>query len=75
MRKSSKDLKVGQNHAMENSLFENLITFDELLSLLKHQYSRHTVYRWVQRKGMPHKRIMGKLWFPVPHVFEWLERS
>ena len=59
----------------EASLFENLITFDELLELLKHQYSKYTVYRWVQCKGMPHKRIRGKLWFPKRDVLSWLERS
>ncbi|MBY0369700.1 helix-turn-helix domain-containing protein [bacterium] len=48
---------------------------EELLTMLKHQYSVHTVYRWVQRYGMPHKRIKGKLWFPRSEVIQWLERS
>jgi excisionase family DNA binding protein len=57
------------------SLFENLVTMDELLVMLRHQYSRHTIYRWVERYEMPHKRIRGKLWFPRTEVIQWLERS
>ncbi len=59
----------------EPSLFENYITLDELLTLLRHQYSKHTVYRWVQRCDMPHKRIRGRLWFPKLDVEKWLERT
>ena len=56
-------------------VFENLITLNELLEMLRHQYSRYTIYRWVQRSGMPHKRIRGRLWFPKTEVIQWLERS
>ena len=56
-------------------LFDNLITFDELLEMLKHQYSKHTIYRWVHREGMPHRKIRGKLWFPIDQVKIWLERG
>lgn len=59
----------------EGSLFENLITLEELLEVMRHAYSKHTVYRWTQRHGMPHRKIRGRLWFPVPDTFEWLERS
>jgi len=55
--------------------FENLLTLEELLVLMRQQYSRYTIYRWVQRYGMPHKRIRGKLWFPKTEVIQWLERS
>lgn len=58
-----------------DGLFENCITMSELLLMLRGQYSIHTVYRWVQRDGMPHKRIRGKLWFPKAEVIQWLERS
>lgn len=54
--------------------FENLLTMEELLLLLKQQYSIRTVYSWV-RLGMPHKKIRGKLWFPRKDVELWLERS
>ncbi len=54
--------------------FDNLITMDELLDILRNQYSRRTVYNWVQ-EGMPHKKIRGKLWFPRSEVLSWLERS
>lgn len=57
------------------SLFENYITLEELLKLLRHQYSKHSIYRWVQRSNMPHKKIRGRLWFPRYEVEKWLERS
>ena len=59
----------------DDSFFENLLTLQELLTMLRHQYSRYTIYRWVQRCEMPHKRIRGKLWFPKAEVIQWLERS
>ena len=55
--------------------FENLLTMQELLSMLKGQYSIYTVYRWVSRDGMPCVRIKGRLWFPKAEVIKWLERS
>ncbi len=60
---------------MGELLFDNLITMDQLLALLKHQYKKRTVYKWVQQCGMPHKRIRGRLWFPKGEVIQWLERS
>ncbi len=57
------------------TFLDDMLTMDELLKLLKNQYSKHTIYRWVQREGMPHKRIKGKLWFPKSNVCLWLERS
>ena len=33
---------------------------EELLRLLKNQYSKHTVYRWIQREDMPYIKIKGK---------------
>lgn len=57
------------------TIFDDLLTMNELLALLKNQYSKHTVYRWVQREGMPHRKIKGKLWFPKAGVCLWLERS
>lgn len=59
----------------ENTFFDNLITMDELLRILKYQYSKQSIYKWVQRKNMPHKRIRGRLWFPQGEVFLWLEKS
>lgn len=56
-------------------VFENLITMKELLEMLRHQYSKFTIYRWAEQYGMPHKRIRGKLWFPKTEVIQWLERS
>lgn len=55
-------------------IFDNLITFNELLEMLKRQYSKKTIYKWVSQ-GMPHKKIKGKLWFPKNDVVLWLERS
>lgn len=60
---------------VSSSVFDNLLTMEELLTMLRHQYSVYTIYRWVQRQGMPHRRIKGKLWFPKTEVIQWLERS
>ncbi len=57
------------------SIFENLITMKELLELFKGQYSRQTVYNWINRDGMPKKKLRGKLWFDKSEVLQWLERS
>ena len=57
------------------TLFDKLITMKELLAMLKYEYSKSTVYKWIQRREMPHKKIQGKLWFPKQEVALWLERS
>lgn len=57
------------------SLFENLLTMDELLVMLKGQYSRKTIYKWKDSDGLPFKKIRGRLWFPKDEVICWLERS
>ena len=80
MINSNKSLSFNDKVALKSTdnsakLFENLITLDELLELMKHQYSKHTVYRWVSRHGMPHKKIRKKLWFPKDQVVCWLERT
>lgn len=59
---------------MRDEVFEAMWTMDELLSGLKNQYSRRTVYKWVT-EGMPCKKIRGRLWFPKEGVTLWLERS
>jgi len=66
-------LNNGNNHLVP-MLFENMLTMEELLLMLKHQYCRRTVYRWIAQ-GMPHMRIRSKLWFPKEEVTLWLQRS
>ena len=56
------------------SLFDNLMTMDELLAMLKHQYCRRTIYRWIEQ-GMPYKRIRSRFWFPKDEVILWLGRN
>ena len=62
------------NLAITKPLFDNHISMPELLVFLHKQYSRRTVYKWVD-EGMPHKKIRGKLWFPKDAVCQWLERT
>ena len=57
----------------DSMLFDNLVTLSELLDWLRHNYSKWTVYKWVQ-EGMPHKKIGNKLWFSKQDVSLWLER-
>ena len=64
-----------KNQFRNRCLFDDLLTMDELLELLRNQYSKHTVYRWIQREGMPYKKIKGKLWFPKDLVCQWLDKG
>ncbi len=57
----------------KTSFFSDLITMEELLTLLKHQYSKYTVYRWIQREDMPHIKIKGKLWFSEQAISSWIK--
>ena len=68
------DKVLRTEESLNTELFDNLITIDELLLILKKQYSRHSVYKWV-RQGMPHRKIRGKLWFPKDEAWKWLERT
>ena len=58
-----------------NDFFNDLLTMDELLSLLRHQYSKHTIYRWIQKEEMPYLKLKGRLWFSKSSVCLWLQRS
>jgi predicted DNA-binding transcriptional regulator AlpA len=63
--------KSEANSSSDELLFDNLISMKQLLEMFKHEYSKHTIYRWVQQYSMPHKRISGKLWFPKTDVIRW----
>ncbi len=59
----------------QSEFFDNFITLDELLALLKHRYSRSTIGRWRRKLGMPCVRLNnGRLWFSKTEIFQWLER-
>ena len=58
-----------------NDFFNDLLTMDELLSLLRHQYSKHTIYRLIQKEEMPYLKLKGRLWFSKSSVCLWLQRS
>ena len=58
-----------------SEFFDNLMTMDELLAMLRGQYSRHTVYKWCREDQIPYHKIRGKLWFPKVEVTEWFKRS
>jgi len=59
----------------KNSFFSDLLTMDELLILFKNQYSKHTIYRWIQREDMPHIKIKGKLWFSQKDICSWIQKG
>ena len=61
-------------HTLE-SLFDNLITMNELLKKLKGIYKRQTIYNYIHSNGFPHHRIRGRLMFLLSDVLHWLERS
>ena len=54
-----------------SNIFENLVTVEELLLLLNHQYCRRTIYRWLD-EGIPHKKIRSRLWFPKDEAINWI---
>jgi hypothetical protein len=55
-------------------LFENLLTMNEFLDLMKGRFSKWSVYKWVQ-DGIPHKKIRSRLFFPKTEALQWLERT
>jgi hypothetical protein len=72
--KNNDVLKKGNEPEKASTLFDNLMTMDELMAILKHQYCRRTIYRWISQ-GMPYKRIRSRYWFPRDEVILWIERS
>ena len=58
---------------IQTSFFKDLLTMDELRTLLKNQYSKPTIYRWIQKEGMPHIKIKGKIWFSEQALAQWLQ--
>ncbi|MBF0441356.1 MAG: helix-turn-helix domain-containing protein [Oligoflexales bacterium] len=67
-------IKEASEASKPSTLFDSLITMDELMAILKHQYCRRTIYRWISQ-GMPYKRIRSRYWFPKDEVILWIERS
>ena len=59
----------------QTNFFNDLLTMEELLMLLKSQYSKHTIYRWIQKEGMPHIKLKGKLWFSKNAVATWFQQG
>ncbi len=57
------------------SIFDNLISLEELTSKLKGIYKRQTIYNYVYSKDFPHHRIRGRLYFLYSEVLLWIERS
>lgn len=51
--------------------FENHLTIDEFVKLMRGRYTKHTIYRWVGQ-GLPNKRLSGRLWFPKKEAIEWV---
>jgi len=72
--KDNSVIKNGSEAEKVSTLFDNLMTMDELMAMLKHQYCRRTIYRWIGQ-GMPNKRIRSRFWFPKNEVILWLERN
>ena len=60
-------------NGLNNNFFNDLLTMEELLALLKNQYSKYTVYRWIQKEQMPHIKIKGKLWFSQKEICSWIQ--
>jgi hypothetical protein len=53
-------------------LFDNLMTIDELAADIR--YSKSMIYQWV-RKGLPTKKVRGRLYFEPLEVAQWMQRT
>ncbi len=58
--------------SVRSLLFDNLLTIEELAADMMR--SRSAVYQWV-RKGLPKKKINGRLYFDASEVAKWLQRK
>lgn len=74
MAKAVTEPQVGAK-VYRSKVFENLISFDDLLTLeLRSEFSRHTVYKWIER-GLPTRKIGGRHYFSPAEVALWLGRN
>jgi predicted DNA-binding transcriptional regulator AlpA len=67
--------KCARKTSCSLTFLDDLLTFEELLNLLRGQYSRKTIYRWIGKHGFPRKKLRGKNWFPKAEVLAWLEKG
>lgn len=80
--KRIREIEVGQENEsvqecpvpvpMHGRLFDNLITIDEFLASLCHQYKRRTIYKWI-KEGLPCQKIRGRLWIHADKARRWLQ--
>lgn len=74
-RRDRRNSDQSMGDGASSTFFDNYITMQELLFMLKGRYSRSTIDRWRQR-GMPCRRLNGgRLWFPKKEVLKWIERN
>ena len=73
MTSNGREKQINLSSANMTTLFDNLMTMNELMDKTKHQFSRNAIYQFV-RRGMPFKKIKRKLWFP-PEALHWILRS
>lgn len=71
--------KVGQRRveAVRNlaRIFDNLLSVDELVESLGGRVSKRSIYRWVEREGLPVRRLGGRLYFNPESVVQWMEKT
>jgi hypothetical protein len=76
-RKLDMTMVVKQNQELSKPsvrqlLFENLMTIDELATDIS--YSKSMIYQWV-RRGLPTKKVRGRLYFEPREVAQWMQRT
>ncbi len=70
---------INQDHARPKKtsvsalLFDNLLSFDELVADLAGRYREATLRKFV-REGMPREKISGRLYFKPVEVAQWIQR-
>lgn len=73
--KKAESLDPAKIQRLRKQLFDNLVTLDELLEAFAGRFSRASVYTWINRDRMPHRKIRGRLFFDPSEVALWLRRS
>lgn len=58
---------------MEDSTLERWYSIEEITEYLR--ISKYTVYRWIEKRGMPAYKIGGCWKFKLSEIEEWIKQT
>ncbi len=64
-----------ENRISDSTNGDHWYNLEELCSYLPDKPSKNTVYGWVQRRRIPHKKKFKKLYFIKSEIDEWLKNG